>query len=684
MTPILLQVLILGAVSSNPNPLIERLERLERALQIDDCDYAVDELEHLTLSYSDIAFRYGLLAEGYLCTGKPEKARLAVDEFARLGGEPNQLGLRVQEFCALEECAIEPVLVKPVVGQDIVVPEEVLDVRINPNNNTKGSEIVKPTDVGQIIISSRPWAHIQVDGAAAECIGKPNNTTPCPLELSTGEHGIQLEDAQTGTIQNLTVAIQEGSNQNTCWNFTSNGPCMPKRSVETEVALEPVVQEPLDDARIVPKESTTTYTQSSIMGLIEMGQCEEAAENANSWVQSNPNNYTAQMMLGDALACYPFGTGDIYTAFDAWMISKDLAKEQEADFQLMKDRLSWALSKSGIVKIIPELQEGVSSLPDDFNIEFNGQKSVDMDPRTDAMMGGIYLTNLPLGESTLTIHPGGQRESVVHKLDIRSGKLEKIRISISEEPHIAIGSIPTPDGYTVTLIDSSGERSTYDPRLETLLLKGRYEARVQFGDQKFPVDIDLQTEESMRQGLPWVYQIRSSDGAMLSEGLVAPEVDEQRVSVVIETIKIKDSENSITLITEGLVEEMDESLFTEVVLDPDKHPYYQNRSELEILTAAFLRSEVRDQWGVGAMAASGFWTVASAVRSDELSDEPDSSRVWGTQAVIGSLTTMSLVGIWMVQQIKGNPHEMALNQLIKTLELYNNQPVPFTDLIPAK
>ena len=75
MTQVLFYALVMGAQAGNPDPLIERLERLERALQIEDCEYAVDQLEHLTLSYSDIAFRYGLLAEGYLCTGKQEKAR---------------------------------------------------------------------------------------------------------------------------------------------------------------------------------------------------------------------------------------------------------------------------------------------------------------------------------------------------------------------------------------------------------------------------------------------------------------------------------------------------------------------------------------------------------------------------------------------------------------------------------
>ena len=45
----------------------------------------------------------------------------------------------------------------------------------------------------------------------------------------------------------------------------------------------------------------------------------------------------------------------IFFAFDAWMIAKSLAKQQ-MDWQPMKERIG--CQRSGIVKIIPEFEEG--------------------------------------------------------------------------------------------------------------------------------------------------------------------------------------------------------------------------------------------------------------------------------------------------------------------------------------
>ena len=107
----LIGLLLSSADAETVDPKVERLERLERALQIEDCSYAVEELEHLNVSYSAMALRYALLAEGYLCIGKPDRSKLAVQEFARLGGEANQLSMRENEglryllvFFIIKEC----------------------------------------------------------------------------------------------------------------------------------------------------------------------------------------------------------------------------------------------------------------------------------------------------------------------------------------------------------------------------------------------------------------------------------------------------------------------------------------------------------------------------------------------------------------------------------------------------
>ena len=72
----LIGLLLPNVFAETVDPKIERLERLERALQIEDCAYAVEELEHLNVSYSSMALRYALLAEGYLCIGKPDKSKV--------------------------------------------------------------------------------------------------------------------------------------------------------------------------------------------------------------------------------------------------------------------------------------------------------------------------------------------------------------------------------------------------------------------------------------------------------------------------------------------------------------------------------------------------------------------------------------------------------------------------------
>ncbi|MEC8482210.1 MAG: hypothetical protein VXY99_00185, partial [Pseudomonadota bacterium] len=141
----LIGLLLPSAFAQTVDPKIERLERLERALQIEDCEYAVEELEHLNVSYSSIALRYALLAEGYLCVGKPDKSKLAVQEFARLGGKANQLSMRVQEFCALQQCSLTPVLVKPVEQESLTVDVEIStpdveEVRIQPTVSDSTSE----------------------------------------------------------------------------------------------------------------------------------------------------------------------------------------------------------------------------------------------------------------------------------------------------------------------------------------------------------------------------------------------------------------------------------------------------------------------------------------------------------------------------------------------------------------
>ena len=164
-------------------------------------------------------------------------------------------------------------------------------------------------------------------------------------------------------------------------------------------------------------EGATLFSVAEINGMVVDGQCSQAASAGATLVEVEPENALAHMAFGDALACFPEGSGDIFAAFDAWMISKSLAKTQQLDWKPMKERLGWALERSGIVKVIPEFTEGYNDWPEDFAIDFESSREVDLAPRTDYMLGGIYLTNLPEGEATLRISPGGARPDVVQTLN---------------------------------------------------------------------------------------------------------------------------------------------------------------------------------------------------------------------------------------------------------------------------
>ena len=113
-----------------------------------------------------------------------------------------------------------------------------------------------------------------------------------------------------------------------------------------------------ETAPVVVSEGATLFSVSEINAMVVDGQCADAASAGATLVAVEPENALAHMAFGDALACFPEGSGDIFSAFDAWMIAKSLAKTQQMDWQPMKERIGWALQRSGIVKIIPEFEEG--------------------------------------------------------------------------------------------------------------------------------------------------------------------------------------------------------------------------------------------------------------------------------------------------------------------------------------
>ena len=88
---------------------------------------------------------------------------------------------------------------------------------------------------------------------------------------------------------------------------------------------------------------------------------------------------------------------------------------------------------------------------------------MNLDPRTDHMLGGTYLTNLPEGEATLRITPGGARADIVKKVYIKAGELQKISVPIGAETHVRLPGIPAPEGYVVTFTNGD-DIIAYEPQ----------------------------------------------------------------------------------------------------------------------------------------------------------------------------------------------------------------------------
>ena len=408
------------------------------------------------------------------------------------------------------------------------------------------------------------------------------------------------------------------------------------------------------------------------------------------------------MAFGDALACYPEGSGDVFAAFDAWIIAKSLAKTQQLDWRPMKERLGWALQRSGIVKIVPEFEEGYTDWPEGFSIELESSRSVDLTPRTDHMLGGTYLTNLPEGPTRIRITPGGARPEVIQDVVVQAGELQKINIPIGAETHIRLPSLLTPDGYVVTLTSntSDGESIVYDPSIEMLLPKDTYSVDVAYGTlaqaYTFQMNIDglvseaeeagVDIAQSIRKLLPWVYQVRNTGGILLTEGLVYPDQDSQDVLIPLETVSYThwrdgteiDDDTAISLVASGTIEALEQSLFTELVVDSSMHPFYDAASSLYEMESEAASTEVSNQWLTGTMLTGAAWTSASLFMANQSETE---GQMWESQAMVGSMLTVPMVAIWMVEKMYVHPKkERSIENQYRLLNSMNNHPIPIEEL----
>ena len=87
-------------------------------------------------------------------------------------------------------------------------------------------EAPKSNKKGSIVLISKPWSHVTVNGKKASCKGKSANTIPCNLSLSVGTHKIGFKSGVDSTIvRTKSIRIAEGKNSAICWDLGTNSRC---------------------------------------------------------------------------------------------------------------------------------------------------------------------------------------------------------------------------------------------------------------------------------------------------------------------------------------------------------------------------------------------------------------------------------------------------------------------------
>lgn len=285
---------------------------------------------------------------------------------------------------------------------------------------------------------------------------------------------------------------------------------------------------------VVHAEPTSTdppkdiLSAKEIYALLDAKKWEKGIIAAQVLVATQPNSALAYLTLGDALAHYPDGDGDIYLAFDAWMKTKELSPSNSSMWKTAKERLGWSLERSGIVKFTPNSSTGQKGWSKDFAYTLQTSRDLDLTLRTDFMLGGVYITNIPTGDVILEVTPSAHLPTIVQKYSITSGELRKIYIPTDaeelqkaidrgeyllkdaggtemldkfiqsslqtenslyqqfESKSFNIPKVDIPQNCSVYFIDKNGIRTTYADAVEHPLSGGKYLVQVdKKGTQSF-------------------------------------------------------------------------------------------------------------------------------------------------------------------------------------------------------
>ena len=92
-----------------------------------------------------------------------------------------------------------------------------------------------------------------------------------------------------------------------------------------------------------------------------------------------------------------------------------------------------------------------------------------------------------------------------------------------------------------------------------------------------------------------------------------PDQDSQEVTVPLADVYIDDSNEapSILLVAAGTIDRLNQSLFTEEVIDPSLHPFYPTAELLVDAQQDLSDTYGSTQWLTGTMLTAGAWTGVS-------------------------------------------------------------------------
>ena len=144
-------------------------------------------------------------------------------------------------------------------------------------------------------------------------------------------------------------------------------------------------------------------TPKEIYQLLDDERWSKGVIEARRLVATDPANGLAYLTLGDALSHYPNEDGDIYLAFEAWMTAKTFMPPRSSLNKVVQKRLSWALERSGIVKLEPSQFTGINGFGEGIRVEAFSHLDVDWSSRIEASTGAVYITNIPPGTVVLKI-----------------------------------------------------------------------------------------------------------------------------------------------------------------------------------------------------------------------------------------------------------------------------------------